>query len=200
MILPTVKGGKTALTAGNLSHALREPRRRPVEVGFVASFRHRQLRRQIRFCQRLHAGADVIANVEGDDPELLQRFPVAVEQIDAQRQLGFSIQPGDKAVARAVASHDADHVAEAVSDTGTAHGDKIIRRGEAFEIAIYQRWQRIDDIVAVQGERIETGFKIADFRAAQTTSRRDRPAAATAPAVGCSVARDDSAATQRLVC
>lgn len=80
---------------------------------------------------------------------------------------GFSIQPGDKAVARAVASHDADHVAEAVSDTGTAHGDKIIRRGEAFEIAIYQRWQRIDDIVAVQGERIETGFKIADFRAAQ---------------------------------
>lgn len=73
----------------------------------------------------------------------------------------------DKAVARAVASHDADHVAEAVSDTGTAHGDKIIRRGEAFEIAIYQRWQRIDDIVAVQGERIETGFKIADFRAAQ---------------------------------
>ncbi|OQV66151.1 hypothetical protein AK51_11720 [Serratia nematodiphila DZ0503SBS1] len=97
---------------------------------------------------------------------MLQRFAVAIEQIHPQRQLGVFVHPDDVAVAGTVARHHAQHFTRPIGDAGAAHGDEVVILRQTGEIGINDRRQRIDDVIASERERLQTGFEVADPAAA----------------------------------
>ncbi|MNT39775.1 hypothetical protein D3C72_1760470 [compost metagenome] len=97
---------------------------------------------------------------------MLQRFAVAIDQINPQWQLGIFVHPDYIAIARAITRNHADHFAGTIGNTGAANGDEIVIFRQAAEIGINNRRQRIDDMIAGQRKGFQTGFEIADPAAA----------------------------------